>query len=346
LKNFAVFALGMVAIILVCFVALGIPVGEGFKLLAQGAAGDKFAISQTLVRATPLLITGIGIAVAWKAGAYNIGGEGQLLMGALGGATVGKFILNANLGILGSILILLASVLAGAVWSGFAGWLYQRRGVDLVISTILLNFIADKILLFCVDGFLRKAGQTSPLTDTLPSAYMLWKPSRQTDLHLGVLIALVVAVVVWFWLTRTQGGYLTRLAGANPRMARANRLDADAIKLRAMLLSGAICGLAGGIQYIGINGQLTNSFSQQFGFLAIPVALLGGLNPLAIIPSALFFGGLFAATSNLARFGGIGNAFVYIIQGLVVFGLILTRWNSERKPLTILDADPAEATSS
>jgi general nucleoside transport system permease protein len=332
LKSGFVLVVGIAAFVALCFLSLGVPVAEGFKLLAQGALGDKFAISQTVVRATPLLITGVGIAVAWKAGAYNIGGEGQLLLGAIGGAWMGKVLLNSPLGVFGAFLILLSSCVTGALWSGLAGWLYQKRGVDLVISTILLNFIAQKFLLFVVDGPLRRPGQTSPLTDTLPESLMLWKPSRQTDLHAGVLIAIVVAVAIWFWLYRTKSGYLARLVGINPRVARSNRIDGDAIKLRAMLISGALCGLAGGIQYLGINGQLTNSFSQQIGFVAIPVALVGALNPLTIIPSALFFGGLFAATTNVSRFGGIGSAFVYVIQAVAVLGLIVNSWFQDRKP--------------
>lgn len=331
MKQFAVTVTFLVAVIVISFLIFGVPLGEGSKLLIEGAFGDKVAVSQSLVRATPVLLTATGITIAWRAGAFNIGGEGQLLIGALFAATLGKFLLNTHLGFLGCMIMLVGAAIGGGLWSGLAAILNLKRGVDLVISTILLNFIGDKMLLFFVDGPLRKAGQTASLTDQLPDSLMLPKFSRQSDLHLGVLIALIVALAVGYWLFRTKPGYLGRIVGANPRFARANRVDTDQVKFRAMLLSGTVCGLAGGIQYLGINGQLASSFSQQYGFLGIPVALVGALNPFAVIPSAVFFGGLFAATSNLSRYGGIGSYFVYVIQAATVLGLLLFRAINDRR---------------
>lgn len=331
MKQFAITATCLIAVILLSFLLFGVPIGEGSKLLLEGAFGDSVAVSQSLVRATPILLTAIGITIAWRAGAFNIGGEGQLLVGALFAAGLGKFLLNSNLGFLGCILMMIAAAVGGAIWSGIAAVLYLKRGVDLVISTILLNFIGDKLLMFFVEGPLRKSGQTAPLTDQLPDSLMLPKFSRQSDLHLGIFIALCVALFAGYWLFRTKPGYFSRIVGANPRFARSNRIDAEQVKFRSMLLSGAVCGLAGGIQYLGINGQLASSFSQQYGFLGIPVALVGVLNPFAVIPSAVLFGGLFAATSNLSRFGGIGSYFVYVIQAATVLGLLIFRSANDRR---------------
>jgi ABC-type uncharacterized transport system permease subunit len=322
-------SLGLILLVALCLWALGIPINKGFSLLWEGAAGDKFALAQTLVRATPLLCTGVGVCIAWKSGAFNIGGEGQLLMGALASAALGKLLLNSGIGQFGTFLMLLTSGIFGAIWASLATWIAQRRGVDLVIATILMNFIADKLLFWGVDGPLKRAGEISPQTDTLPDAMMLWRPSRQTDLHLGVVIAILLAIAASVWLYRTRSGYLTRVVGENPRFARTNRVDANKVQMRAMMLSGMICGLAGGIQYLGINGQLGSTFSQQYGFLGIPVALVAALNPIGAIFSSLFFGGLFAATSNLARFAQVGNAFVYIIQASAVIGLLIYRYLSQ-----------------
>ena len=338
MKQFLVTAACLVLVIVVSFLLFGVPIGDGCRLLFEGAFGDKVAISQSLVRATPVLLTAIGITVAWRAGAFNIGGEGQLLVGALFAATIGKLILDTHLGFAGCMIMLIGAAIGGALWSGLAATLYLKRGVDLVISTILLNFIGDKLLLFFVEGPLRKAGQTGPLTDQLPDSLMLPKFSRQSDLHFGIVIALVVALVVGYWLFLTKLGYFARIVGANSRFARANRISAEQVKLKAMLLSGAVCGLAGGIQYLGINGQLTGSFSQQYGFLGIPVALVGALNPFAIIPSAVLFGGLFAATSNLSRYGGIGSYFVYVIQAATVLGLLLFRAINDKRLSARTDA--------
>ena len=331
MKQFLVTVAFVVGIIALSFLLFGVPLLEGSKLLIQGAFGDKVAISQSLVRATPVLLTATGITIAWRAGAFNIGGEGQLVVGAVFAATIGKLLLNSHLGFVACMLMLIFSAFGGAIWSGLAGALYLKRGVDLVISTILLNFIGISLLQFCVEGPLRQAGQTAPITDQIPDAMMLPKFSRQSDLHLGIFIALIVALAVGYWMFRTKSGYLARIVGANPRFARANRVDADTVKFKAMLLSGAVCGLAGGIQYLGINGQMTSSFSQQYGFLGIPVALVGALNPYGVIPSSVLFGGLFAATSNLSRFGGIGSYFVYVIQAGTVLGLLIYRSISDRR---------------
>jgi ABC-type uncharacterized transport system permease subunit len=337
-KQFFVTAACLVLVIIVSFLLFGIPIGEGAKLLFEGAFGDRVAISQSLVRATPVLLTAIGITIAWRAGAFNIGGEGQLLVGALCAATLGKVFLNTHLGFLACFIMLVGSAFGGALWSGLAAALCLKRGVDLVISTILLNFIGDKLLLFFVEGPLRKAGQTGPITDQLPDSLMLPKFSRQSDLHFGIVIALIVALAVGYWLFRTKPGYFSRIVGANARFARSNRIKAEQVKFKAMLLSGSVCGLAGGIQYLGINGQLTGSFSQQYGFLGIPVALVGALNPYAVIPSAVLFGGLFAATSNLSRYGGIGSYFVYVIQAATVLGLLLFRAINDRRIAVRSDA--------
>lgn len=331
MKSTILAATGLILILIFGLLLGGVPIIEGMKLLAEGAFGDRFAVSQSLVRATPLVLAGLGVSVAWKAGVFNIGGEGQLLVGALLGATVAKAIIGCSIPLVATIAILMGSVLGGAAWASVAAWLSIKRGVNLVISTILLNFIGLQLLVFGVDGPLRRAGQSAPMTDQLPDAWMLWKPSRQTDLHAGVMLAVIVAVVVGLFLFRSRGGYLLRATGANPRFVRANRFNAEAIQFRAMLLSGALCGLAGGVQYLGINGQLTSSFSQQYGFLAIPVALVGGLHPGGVLGSGFFFGALFAGTSNLSRFGGGGSYFVYIVQGLAVLALLGHRYFREQR---------------
>ena len=336
MKSIGIGMAGLTAIISLGLLLAGVPILEGMRLLLQGAFGDKFAISQSLVRSTPLLLAGLGVAIAWKAGVFNIGGEGQLVIGALAGAGIAKMLIGIAWPMVATLLILIASVAGGAAWSALAGWLWIKRGVNLVISTILLNFIGIQLLVFGVDGPLRRAGQSAPMTEQIPDAWMLWKPSRQTDFHFGVILALILAICVGWYVFRTRSGYLLRATGANPRFVRANRYNPEWIQFKAMLLSGGLCGLAGGVQYLGINGQLTSSFSQQYGFLAIPVALVGGLHPLGVVASSLFFGSLFAATSNLSRFGGGGSYFVYVVQALAVLALLGYRQFADREQQVVL----------
>jgi len=326
--------IGLITVLVLTLLVFRLPVVESLKLLIAGSFGDKFALSRTAVKATPLLLTGLGMVVAWRAGMYNIGGEGQFIIGGVFGATFAKLTLlgpHPLPGWLGILGILIACAIGGAFWAWLAGWLFVRRGVAVVISTILLNFVALQILGYCVSGPLQQLKQQVPLTETLPDAAMLPKLSRQMDLHLGVFIPLLAAAAVFIYLFRTRPGFRLRLVGENPDVARANRINAGKVQLQAMLVSGALCGLAGGVEYVGIAGQLGTDFSQQWGFLGIPVALLGALHPLACIGSAIFFGALFAGSENLARFTSAGATLVYVIQAVAVLGYVAIKALSDRR---------------
>ena len=312
----------IVAGLVLTLIVFRLPVGESLKLMFQGALADKNGIARTLLKATPLMLTGLGATVAWRAGMYNIGGEGQFLVGTLFGCAFAKVGLHTMPGGVLLVGIILSCIVGGAAWAWIAGWLFARRGVEVVISTILLNFIAIQLLDWAVSHPLQEAKHQLPQTDMLPEAAMLPRIDRQLDLHLGIAIVFVVALGVWAWLRYTKAGYRLRLVGASPSAARANNVNAKRVQVGAMMLSGALCGLAGGIEYVGLAGQVGQGFSQQWGFLGIPVALLGGLNPLGVIPSAEFGGALFAGSENLARFTPAGATLVYVIQAVVVLGLV------------------------
>jgi len=317
------FALGLLAIVAIALLVAGLPVLSSFQLIVDGAVGNWLGITRTLVKSTPLLLTGLGMVVAWRAGMYNIGGEGQFIVGGLFGAMVAKLLMHSGSATpIEIIFILIATLIGGALWASIAAWLYIKRGVQVVISTILLNFVAIQLLGWAVEHPLQESKHQLPQTDQLVDALMLWKPNRQWDLHAGVLIALLAAPVIYFILYRTVFGFRLRLVGANARAARSARINSQQIQFQALALSGALCGLAGGIEYTGIAGLLGTDFAQGWGFMAIPVALIGGLHPLGVIASALFFGALFAGTENLARFTTGGPALLYVIQAISVFALV------------------------
>jgi ABC-type uncharacterized transport system permease subunit len=321
---------GLALVLLGTLLIFGLPVVPSLQYLAQGAFGDKFGWSRTGVKTVPLLLTGLGMVVAWRGGMYNIGGEGQFVLGGLAGGWLAKFAV-AWLAVPAPLItgcILVAAAIGGALWSLLAGWLYVRRGVAVVISTILLNFVALQILGWAVSGPLQETKHELPLSELLPDRLMLWRFDRQTDLNAGLFFAILVAVGIWFFLYRTRAGFRIRVVGDNPRVARANRIDSARTQLLAMAISGALCGLAGGIEYSGVARQLGTGFSQQWGFLGIPVALLGGLHPLLVILSAAFFGALFAGSENLARFTPAGTTLIYIIQSTAVLGFVgFKAWN-------------------
>lgn len=300
----------------------GLPVLDSLRLLFEGALGDKFGISRTLAKATPLLLTGVGMVIAWRAGMYNIGGEGQLIVGAIGAAAMASALDGRVPGSVLNPILLVIAMGSGALWSGIAGWLQVARGVPAVISTILLNFVAVQLLAWVVQAPLRRSSGGLPQTEPLPEDAMLMKFDRQLDLHFGIVIALVVVVVAALYLYGTRSGFRLRLVGASASVARANRIPSNRVAVGSMMLSGALCGLAGAVEYTGITGTLGVGFPQGWGFLAIPVALLGGLHPIGVLFSGLYFGALFAGSENLARFTASGTTLIYVIQAVAVLAVV------------------------
>lgn len=296
---------------------VGLPIGSSMQTLLLGGLQNKFAISRTLVNATPLMLAGLGVIVAWRAGMFSIGGEGQFILGGIGGAVIFHQWAGAP-----TIIIVLCAMVAGALWAVLAGWLQIRRGVQLVISTILLNFIALQFLEYVSAGPLKDPKGGVPMTSRLPEGSMLLRWDRQMDLHSGIIVAVLAAILLTLFLYRTPEGFRLRFVGQNPVAASANGLKVNPVQLRAMALSGLLCGLAGGIEYTGMSGQIGASFSQNWGFLAIPVALIGGLHPLGVVLSALCFGALIAGTDQLARTGGAQSSMVAIIQGVAMLLVI------------------------
>jgi simple sugar transport system permease protein len=315
---------GLVLILILTLLAFGLPVGHSLALLVQGAAGDKFGIARTLVRAAPLTLCSLSVVVAWRAGMYNIGMEGQFVIGSVCGAAAAKLFWHMPGSVLNPV-ILLAAAIGGALYAGIAGLLQVVRGVQCVISTILLNFIALQILGWSVNGPLRQNETIMPQSEKLPDAVMFKHFDPQTDLHTGVFIAFAAALAIYVLLYMTKAGFRLRLVGENAAAAKANRIPADRIQVGAMLLSGALAGLAGAVEYAGMAGVIGSDTSQQWGFLAIPVALLGALHPLGVLFASLYFGALFAGSQNLGRYTPYGSTMVYVIQAaavLVYIGLV------------------------
>src|SRR5213075_892091 len=200
-----------------------------------------------LVRAIPLTVVGVGIAIAFRAGVFNIGGEGQLLLGAVAATVIGLQAPN-GLGAGGVALALLASALAGAAWAAIAAVLRARFGVFEVISTIMLNFVAADLVSYLVRGPLQEPTHVYPQTDLIAQASRLPRLGVQTRLHAGVFVAVVVALVSWWMLSRTAAGFRLRATGASVSAARvAGRIDVRHVAATALLTSGALAGLAGGI---------------------------------------------------------------------------------------------------
>jgi ABC-type uncharacterized transport system permease subunit len=292
-----------------------------FGALWNGAFGSADSLSEVAVKTCPLLLCGLAIAISFQAGVWNIGVEGQLLIGALAMAALGTHALPLPAGLtLGAYLIAAAAV--GAMWAGIAGVLKLRRNVNEVISTIMLNFVALGLIGYLVQGPLMEAGGSYPQTDAVLPA--LWMPRLATGYraHVGLLVALVIAGAMQVLLYRAVAGYEMRAAGLNPAAARLAGIDVDGRLLLSLLVSGALAGLAGGIEVSAVTHRLYEHFSPGWGFTAIAVGLLGRLSPAGVVVAAVFFGALDAGSNAMQRAAGVSSVLVSIIQAVVILSLV------------------------
>jgi len=310
-------------------VAGGSP-GAALAALLSGAFGSADAWSEVGVRTCPLLLTGLAVAVAFRAGIWNIGAEGQLLIGAVAVAWLGTHVGDWS-GWLAVPLILCAAALGGAGWAGIAGALRTTRGVDEVISTIMLNFIALGLVGWLVHGPLMEAAATYPQSDAVGVAARLPRLFNGYRVHGGLLLAVAAAAGVAMLLFRTVLGFEMRAVGLSPQAARLAGLRTDGALLRALALSGALAGLAGGIEVSAITYRLYDRFSPGYGFTAIAVALLGRLHPLGVVLAAVFFAALDVGSLAMQRVAGVSSVLVSAVQAIVIFTLLgLDRWQRRR----------------
>lgn len=345
----ALYLAGFAALLVVALLALRVSPIEGLAKIWEGAIGSKEdgywrPLAETLLKAIPLTLTGLSVVVAWRAGLFSIGAEGQLTIGAIVATGVAQAGGRLPGGLL-ALLMIASAMASGALWALCVAWSRVRRNVQEVISAIMLNYIALQILAWAVEGPLQEAARIKPQSDPIPDAALLPRilPASLTDgvqtrLHLGAVLAVLAVAFVAIYLFRTPGGFALRLIGQNPEAAKAARLNAEKVQYKAMALSGALCGLAGAIELMGVTGTLYRDFSPGWGYTAIPVALLGGLHPLGATAAALFFGGLASGTANLARFTqGVSSVLVYVIQAAAVLAVVGARAWKNRKAGTEAD---------
>ncbi len=292
-----------------------------FAALLDGAFGSADGWSEVAVKTCPLLLVGIAVAIAFRAGIWNIGGEGQLLAGAVAMAWLG----NSLAGLpawCGLPLALLAATAAGAAWAGIAALLKVRRRVNEVIGTIMLNFIALGLVSYLVHGPLMEAAGNYPQTDAVAAALRLPRVLGSFRVHAGLLIAVAVAAASYVLLFRTVLGYEMRAVGLNPEAARLAGIRVERCALVTFMLSGALAGLAGGIEVSAVTFRLYEKFSPGYGFTAIAVALLGRLHPAGVAAAAVLFGALEAGSSSMQRTAGVSSVLVSVIQAAVIFSLL------------------------
>ncbi|HET9726796.1 MAG TPA: ABC transporter permease [Gemmatimonadales bacterium] len=301
--------------------------------LWSGAFGSWYAFSSaTLVRAIPLTIIGLGIALAFRGGALNIGAEGQFYAGAIAATWVGLHVAGRPAAV-ALPAVLAAAVLAGAAWVVVPVWLQLRYGVLEVISTLLLNFVAGSLVSLMVQGPLQESRHIYPQSDPIAAAARL-PIVPGTRLHAGILLALLVGVGLWYLFSRTLWGFRLRAVGAGPRAATiSGRIDARRMAAVALLGSGALAGLAGGVEVSGVSYALFQNLSPGYGFTGIAVALLARLQPLAVLATGLLFGALEAGAGAMQREAGVPAVAVYVVEAVVILVVLLADAATRRNML-------------
>jgi general nucleoside transport system permease protein len=300
----------------------GIDVGVALEAFWRGSLGTSSALlSGTLVRAIPLAVLGVALSIAFRAGVFNIGGEGQLALGAVAATVVA--LNTAMLGALSPLVALLAAMVAGGVWAAIAAFLRWRFDVLEVISTIMLNFVALNLVSYLVRGPMQESTGVYPQTESLPGATVLPQLWPQTRLHAGLLIAIAVALAAGWALARTAAGFRLRAVGASPTAAlTTGRVSVRRVRFTALVVSGALAGLAGGIEVTGVTYALYENLSPGYGFSAIAVALLARLNPIAVLPSALLFATLETGALGMQRDAGIPSVVALAIEATIILAVV------------------------
>jgi simple sugar transport system permease protein len=320
LKPLAAIALAA-ALISIVLPALGASPPGVFAALAAGAFGNWLAITDTCVKATPLVFTGLAVSIAFQGALWNIGADGQLIAGALLAGAVGPH-LGGWPPVVAQPAMLAAGALGGAIWGGLCGWLRARRDVSEVISTIMLNFVAAQVLSWAVHDPLMEASRAYPTSTPIAPAAQLrvfFAPSR---LNLGMLLAVALAAACSAILFRTELGFELRALGRNRRASAFFAIPIARLTILAMALSGALAGLGGAVQISAINHRLYEKISPGWGYEAIAVALLARLNPIGVVFTALMFGALDNGSQAMQRAQGVSPVLVQVIQGMVILILL------------------------
>jgi simple sugar transport system permease protein len=301
-----------------------------YEALFRGAFGSFDRAAFALNKATPYIISGIGIAFCFRAGIINIGAEGQIALGGLAATWVA--LTWPKIGALVAIpLAFLAGAVAGAMWSGLAAAIHVGRGVNEVLTTLLLNFVALLLIGEALHGSLGEPGAGFPQSPLFAPNYWLATVTTGSQLHVGVVVGPLAAVGAFVLLRYTTLGFAIRVMGASRSAATYAGFSVSRLTIGLMLLSGALAGLAGAVEVLGIHYRLIEGFSNGFGFNAVVVALLGALHPLAIVPAGLFFGFLEAGALSMQREVGVPSSLVSVIQGLTMLFVLAALPSSSQR---------------
>ena len=305
----------------------GAPVGRAYAALLEAGFGSRFAITETLTRATPLILTGLAAALAFRAKLYNIGAEGQLYAGALAAVAVGG--LHGGTGFEASPWVLLPTMMAAAALAGallllLPAWLKGRFGVDEVVTTLLMNFIVLLGVSALLDGAMKDPSAMGwPQSVAVQDVLQLDKLVERSRVHTGLLLALGAALVLWALLRFSAFGFAVRAVGANARAAAFAGLPVARTALLVALGSGALAGLAGAVEVAGRAGYVTLDMSTGVGYGGIVIAMLALLHPLAVVAAAVFVAGMMVGADGMSRAVGVPTAIADVIVAVALLATLV-----------------------
>lgn len=312
--------IGALAIAGILIAFAGAPVFEAYWKIATGAFGSRLSATETLTRATPLILTGLAAAVAFRARLWNIGGEGQFYLGAIAVAAASAHLVGGLPSFIQLPVLFVVGAGAGMVLLLLPLWLRLRFSVDEVVTTLLLNFVAILFVSMLIDGVLKDPLAFGwPQSQAVDAAARLPKLLARSRLHVGLVIAAVIAVIVYFVQTRTVFGLQSRAAGLNPSGAVFAGVPLARTLVIVAMISGGLAGLAGTIEVLGVKGYVTTDLSPGYGYSGIVVAMLANLNPLGVVLAALFTATMFVGADGMSRSMGIPS---YIADVTVALSLL------------------------
>ena len=294
---------------------------ESYYYILKGSWGSKFAITETLVKAGPLLLTGLAASLAFNAKFWNIGMEGQLYAGAIATTWIGITFTTLPSYILIPFIII-SSFIAGGLWGLLAGYLKVKFNANEVVTTIMLNYIMINIVGLLVHGPWKNPKTMWPSSPIIAKAARFPLLVKRSRLHIGVLIAFIAAIIIYILLKRMVIGYRIRAVGASPKASEYGGIDVNKIFLFTILISGGLAGLAGAGEVAGVQKKLIEGLSPEYGYAGVVVGLLGRLHPIGVILSAIFFASLITGTGMMQRLTGVPVALTYAIQGITLITIL------------------------
>jgi simple sugar transport system permease protein len=293
---------------------------EAYGVMLAASFGDTYAITETLVRAAPMIFTGLAVAVAFRAKFWNIGAEGQLIAGAVASCYVGTIPMPGPIAI---VAMALAGFAAGSAVALIPALLRVKLKVDDVVSSLLLNSVIYYMLMALIESVWKDPLSGYPISPPIEDAANFPVLIEGTRLHLGVIAALIAAPIVWFLISRTTLGFAIRVTGENPEAARYGGISVQRVLVSAAIISGGLAGLAGVGEVGGVHYQVMSDISPGFGYSGIVIAMLARLNPLGVVPAAIFLAAVMTGAAAMSRATGVPVFLSDVIQGMALLSMLV-----------------------